>query len=173
LSKAFTDEEASGAPLVPPRAPLPDGVPNYVTARGLGLLRAELAALGAERQRSERELAGHERAQALAALAERRGELEARIASAELVLPPSGALDVVRFGARVRVDAAGGARCFRIVGVDEADPARGRIAFVSPLARALLGRAAGDTVRFRTPRGEEELEILAVDYGAEPDDGRG
>jgi len=108
-----------------------------------------------------------------AALAQRRGELEARIASAELVPPPPGAPDVVRFGARVRLESPDGVRRFQVVGVDEADPAQGRIAFVAPLARALLGRAVGDTIRFRAPRGEEELEILAVDYGAEPNGGCG
>jgi transcription elongation GreA/GreB family factor len=48
--------------------------------------------------------------------------------------------------------------------VDEADAANGLIAFTSPLARALLGKQPGDSVRLRAPRGDEELEILAVDY---------
>jgi transcription elongation factor GreB len=120
MSKAFTDEEAAEPPrVVPPRAPLPEGVRNYVTERGLALLHAEL------------------------------------------VPPPSGPQDVVRFGATVRVEGGEGVRRYQIVGV------------VSPLARALLGRSVGDTIRFRAPRGEEELEIVAVEYGAEPGDGRG
>ena len=53
-----------------------------------------------------------------------------------------------------------------IVGVDEADASSGRIAFVAPLARALLGKRPGDVVTFRTPRGEEELEVVSVTYGA-------
>ena len=53
-----------------------------------------------------------------------------------------------------------------IVGVDEADATNGRIAFVAPLARALLGKRPGDVVTFRTPRGEEELEVVSVTYGA-------
>ena len=79
-------------------------------------------------------------------------------------LPPEPR-DQVRFGATVTVDGAGGVRRYQIVGVDEADAARGKIAFVSPLARALLGSAVGDTARLRAPRGEEELEIVAVEYG--------
>jgi transcription elongation factor GreB len=173
LSKAFTSEDDAGpAPVVPPRAPLPEGVPNYVTARGLARLHDERAALAAERAAAEREPEGAPRAQALAALAALRAQLEARIASAELVPPPDGATDVVRFGATVTVEGAAGARPprarWQIVGVDEADPAAGRLAFVSPLARALLGRRVGDTVTLRTPRGEEELEILAVAYGEDP-----
>jgi transcription elongation factor GreB len=165
VSKAFTDEETAEPPrFVPPRAPLPPGVPNYVTARGLALLRTELDALAGERARAERELPEPERAPALAALAQRRAELEDRIASAELVRPPAEPTDTVRFGAVVTVAGAAGERRYRIVGVDEADAAQGRIAFVAPLARALLGRAAGDSVRVRLPRGEDELEILAVRY---------
>jgi transcription elongation factor GreB len=167
VSKAFTDEDAVGPePVVPPRAPLPPGVPNYVTARGLALLRDELAALNAERARVERTLDGADRTHALAALAERRAELEQRIASAEVVDLPAEATDVVRFGATVTVEGASGARSYRIVGVDEADAAQGRIAFVAPLARALVGRATGDVVRVRVPRGEEELEIVRVAYEA-------
>jgi transcription elongation factor GreB len=152
---------------VTPRAPLPEGVPNYVTARGLALLKGELAALVAERADAEREPEGPSRAQALAALAERRAQLEARIASAEVVAPAEDASDVARFGATVTVDGASGVRRWQIVGVDEADAAQGRLAFVSPLARALLGRRAGDAVTLRTPRGEEALEILGVAYGDE------
>jgi transcription elongation factor GreB len=143
-------------------------VPNYVTAQGLALLREELAALAAERAAAEREPEGPPRAQALGALAALRGQLEARIASAELVPPPEGEPDVVRFGAAVTVEGTGGVRRWRIVGVDEADAAAGRLAFVSPLARTLLGRRAGDAVTLRTPRGAEELAILAVSYGDEP-----
>lgn len=170
MSKAFTDEETAEPPrLVRPRAPLPPGVPNYVTERGLALLQEELAALLAERARAERELSDTERAPALAALAQRRAELEERIASAERVPPAAAPGDTVRFGATVTVTGDAGRRRYRIVGVDEADAAQGRIAFLAPLARALLGRAVGDRVRVRRPRGDEELEIVAVDYQeAEP-----
>ena len=157
MSKAFTSEETADAPaIVVPRAPLPDGVPNYVTSRGLARLRDELAQLRGQ---------GFEPA----ALAQRRAELEERIASAELVALPEAPTDVVRFGANVTVRGENGVRRQRIVGVDEADPAQGRIAFVAPLARALLGRAVGDTILLRAPRGDEELEIVAVDYAPDPD----
>ena len=157
MSKAFTSEETADQPtVVRPRAPLPDGVPNYVTARGLGLLRAELEAL-------------HERPGDGDTVAFRRAELEERIATAELVPPPAERVDVVRFGATVGVEGGSGRQRYRIVGVDEADPARGTIAFVSPLARALLGRSVGESVELRTPRGEQTLEILTVDYEIDPE----
>jgi len=170
VSKAFTDEEAAELPrIVPPRAPLPAGFPNYVTERGLRLLREELAALQAERRSAERAPEDANRTQALAALAQRRAELEQRIASAERVPLPPEPRDTVRFGATVSVDGTGGLRRYRIVGVDEADASRGKIAFISPLARALLGRAVGDRAVLRTPRGEEVLEIVTVGYDAEPE----
>jgi len=168
VSKAFTDEETADAPrIVPARAPLPPGVPNYVTARGLARLRAELAVLRAERADLEAGARSPDQAERLAALSRRRAELEQRIASAERVAPPDPSCDTVRFGASVSLEGASGVRRYRIVGVDEADAARGDIAFVSPLARTLLGRTVGDRVRLRAPRGDEELEILAVDYAEE------
>ena len=168
MSKAFTREDDADLPLlIPPRAPLPDGVPNYVTAHGLALLREELAQLDAERGRAERDLEGIARRQALAVLGTRTAELEHRIASAELVVTPvQGPVGEVRFGARVAVESEAGTRQYSIVGVDEADASRGKIAFVSPLARALLGRSVGDAVHVRTPRGEEILKIASVDYDA-------
>ncbi|MFI5215379.1 MAG: GreA/GreB family elongation factor [Candidatus Limnocylindria bacterium] len=169
MSKAFTDEEAAEPPrVVPPRAPLPEGIPNYVTERGLALLHEELAALLALRSAAERAPEDTGRTQALAALAQRRADLEQRLASAERVPPPGGPSDTVRFGATVSVRGDAGLRRYRIVGVDEADASRGSVAFVSPLARALLGRAVGARVARRAPRGVEALEIVAVDYSAEP-----
>lgn len=53
---------------------------------------------------------------------------------------------------------------YRIVGQDELDPSRGYISWVSPLAKAMLGKAEGDTVRVTTPKGEEEYEVLSVSY---------
>lgn len=160
MSKAFTNEETTLEVVVPPRAPLPPGVRNYVTARGLELLRAERRALEAERAGLDR--APEEgRASALAAWAARLAELDQRLASAELVAPSTQG--VVRFGSTVTVlDEAGAERSYEIVGVDEADPPRGKIAFLSPLARALLGREAGDRVTLNAPGGRQQLEIVTL-----------
>ncbi|HXR59453.1 MAG TPA: GreA/GreB family elongation factor, partial [Burkholderiales bacterium] len=59
---------------------------------------------------------------------------------------------------------AGEEREITIVGVDEVDPARGRVSWVSPVAKALLKSREGDSVALRTPAGEERLEILEVRY---------
>lgn len=166
LNKAFTKEdEADEPPVVPARAPLPPGVTNYVTTRGLALLRAELERLEAERAQLEMAGEGADRHRALALVDGRLAELAPRLASATLVHPSEQRHDEVRFGATATVRAEDGAvRRYRIVGVDEADVAAGRVAFVAPLARALLGKRAGDTVIVKSPRGDEELELVAISY---------
>ncbi len=169
MSRAFTKEDEAGeAPLVPRRAPLPAGVPNYVTARGLAALRGELSELhGLKARNAAAAGSAPEAAQARAlnALAGRIAELEARLGSAELVTVLELAPDEIRFGATVTIASAnGGERAYTIVGVDEANASEGRIAFVAPLARALLGKRVGDVAVVRTPHGDEELEIVKLSY---------
>lgn len=180
MSKAFTRDDAAETPVVvPARAPLPPGIANYVTARGLALLRAELAERQTEHaQRAQAAATADASANAsaeasvratLAASAARLAELEQRLATAVLVDPRAQLQtlrrDEVRFGAQVTVRSESGSqRTYRIVGVDEADGTQGLVAFVAPLARVLLGRRVGEVVTLKTPRGEEELELVAVSY---------
>ena len=71
----------------------------------------------------------------------------------------------VYFGATVTVvDESGTERTVSIVGVDELDPARGRVSWISPIATALLKASVGDVVTMRTPRGNEELEVVDIRY---------
>jgi transcription elongation factor GreB len=71
----------------------------------------------------------------------------------------------VFFGATVVVcDEVGEESTYSIVGIDEADPVKGWISWVSPLARALLKLREGDVARFISPQGERELEVVAVSY---------
>ena len=156
MSKAFTreDDDAPAIVQLRPRPPLPDDAPNYVTPRGARLLRDEHALLTATLLRA----AGEERQAALARLS----ELEIRLAVTEIVEPvahPSTA----RLGTRVTYEGElRGRRTVTIVGVDEAAPDHGRIAWTSPLGRALTGRSAGDVVSVRTPSGDEEIEVLEI-----------
>lgn len=162
VSRAFVKEDRVEVPLVVPRVPLPEGTPNYVTARGLSLLREERASLETERARHLSTGDGDP------GFGERIAELEARIGSAVLVDPSLLSHDEVRFSARVTLRSEAGAeRRYRIVGIDEAEPSLGRIAFIAPLARSLLGRKLGDLVMLRSGGVEEEFEIAAIDY--EPD----
>jgi transcription elongation factor GreB len=169
MSKAFTKDDADEPPLIPPRAPLPEGVPNYVTPRGLALLRAELAELEDERHRlAEGDEEDAERRRRQIVVNARLADLSARLARAEPVDPAQQPHDRVRFGAHVTLRTESGEeRRFQIVGVDEANAAEGRVAFTAPIARAILGCEVGDSASLRTPRGEESLEILSIAYDAD------
>ncbi|HVY26004.1 MAG TPA: GreA/GreB family elongation factor [Polyangiaceae bacterium] len=165
MSRAFVKEDTSEPPLVVPRAPLPEGTPNYVTRRGLALLRDERAVL--EAARPDPEAPGG--AAALSAHHARLSALEARINSAQVLDAATLPHDEVRFSALVSLRGEAGAeRRYRIVGVDEADARSGRIAFTAPLAVALAGKRVGDVVSLRQPGGEVELEIVGIDYAQEP-----
>lgn len=164
MSRAFTKEEREEPPLIVPRAPLPEGVPNYVTQRGLDLLRAERATLEAAKPS-----AGQPNlAAAMLAHQAKLSALDARIAAAQVLDPETLPHDEIRFSAAVTLQGANGlVRHYRIVGVDEADAAAGRIAFTAPLSRQLIGKSVGDTVVLRAPQGELEYEISAIDYAPE------
>jgi transcription elongation factor GreB len=164
MSRAFTREDSWEEPIIPPRAPLPDGVPNYVTPRGLALLREEQSALETERVKLEHEDHDGTR-KARIVLTRRLAELAGRIATAEVIDPERQPHDSVRFGARVKLrEANGGTRVVQIVGVDESDPDNGLVAFTAPIAKAILGCGVGDTARLKTASGEEPLTILEIDY---------
>ncbi|HRP97205.1 MAG TPA: GreA/GreB family elongation factor, partial [Rhodocyclaceae bacterium] len=90
-----------------------------------------------------------------------------RIESAEVVDPErQQGIEQVFFGATVTIgDVAGGnEQTWQIVGVDEADAGSGRISWISPLARALLKAREGDVVRFTSPAGPREIEVLEIRY---------
>ena len=169
MSKAFTREENDG-PDIPDLPPLgttlPDGARNYITAAGAEKLRAELAHLANEK-RPILVAAGDDpdAKRQLASLDQRLHQLEQSLQSAEVVPSPEGDLDLVRFGATVTVrERDGEESTYRIVGVDETDYDRGWVSPQAPIARALLQARLGERVRFHSPAGEEELEIIAVRY---------
>jgi transcription elongation GreA/GreB family factor len=139
MSRAFVKEDANpDGEALPERAISPH--PNYVTAEGLALIDAELARLTAALGD-----AGEDRA-TRAGIERDLRYWRARHATAEVIPPPTGSGEV-RFGSRVTIEREDGRhQTWRIVGEDEADPANGTISYVSPLAAALMGRAAGDVV---------------------------
>ena len=82
-----------------------------------------------------------------------------RLRTAQLV-PPRADFSAVAFGHRVTFRRDDGRRqAFKIVGEDEADPRNGSISYVSPVARALIGRSAGEIVL----TGDHEIELLSID----------
>ena len=181
MNKAFTKESDYDPTLdivARPRDVLPPGVRNYITASGAARLHAELRELVDEArpavttELSELAAAGRredpDHADAKRRLREVDRQiawLDERIQSLEVVDPGKGDPDRVRLGARVTVlDGNDDERSWRIVGIDEADPAAGSVSWISPIAKALLGKEAGDEVAIRLPRGRLRVEILSIDY---------
>jgi transcription elongation GreA/GreB family factor len=148
MSRAFVKELEDAVEELPDRPISPH--PNLVTPEGLAHIEAEVARLQQEHA------AAHE-ANDRAALARVARDLRywtARRASAQLVTAPSDR-SKVHFGATVSIVRDDGRRqTFRIVGEDEADPAHGTLSHVSPLARALFGKEAGDTVEVANSQAE-------------------
>jgi transcription elongation GreA/GreB family factor len=160
MSRAFV-KEGDGEEIYDslPDRPI-DPRPNLVTPEGLTQIDGEIARLRAVQE------AATEKADR-AALAEATRDMrywQARRANAEIVPPPDSA-EEVRFGLSVTLEGDDGRRLtYRIIGIDEADPAQGSISYVSPLAQALLGKRVGDSV---TLGKLGEASILGVDYKQE------
>lgn len=170
MSRAFVKEDALGEDvLVTHRAPLPEGVPNLVTEAGLALLEAERDGKLAELDRLREEPEQAEATRRIAALEEELEELEERLTSAEVAVPPAdGSVGV---GATVSLSYLSGPQAgqrveLSVVGVDEADPLEGKVAFTAPIAAALLGATPGRSVTFQVGERSAEVELLGVRYGS-------
>jgi transcription elongation factor GreB len=182
MSKAFTREsDGEDEDDLPDEiAGLPAGAKNYMTPQGFERLREELnqlmrkerpevvqvvswAAANGDRSENGDYLYGKKR---LREIDRRIRFLSKRLERSEVVDPAKRPkTDQVFFGATVAyANAKGQERTVKIVGVDEVDPGRGHVSWISPIARALLRAYEGDVVRMRTPAGEEEIEILRVEY---------
>ncbi len=178
MSKAFVREPQD--PEEPARAqPAPPPAKNYISPAGYARLKGELkrlveverpevvravswAAANGDRSENADYLYGKKR---LREIDRRVRFLIRRLEAAEVVDSAGRDTDQVFFGATVTLRSrAGGEREATIVGIDEADAARGRVSWISPIAKALLKARAGDVVTLRSPAGVERLEILAVRY---------
>jgi transcription elongation GreA/GreB family factor len=143
MSRAFVKEEEGGEAFedLPDRPISPH--PNFVTPEGLAFIEAELTRLHEEHAAA---LAAEDKV-SIAKTARDLRYWTARRASAQVVQPPQDASEV-HFGSTVTIERDDGrSQTFRIVGEDEADPAKGTISYVSPLARALTGKSVGDVVQ--------------------------
>jgi transcription elongation GreA/GreB family factor len=159
MSVAFTKEtdlEATAADL--PDRPISQH-PNLVTPEGLAAIDVALAEARAAYAAAQVAGGVESDRTAMARATRDLRYWSSRRASAELVARPAS-LETVAFGTRVTFEREDGRRqSYRIVGEDEADPTKGSVSYVAPLARALLGRAIGDVAQ--APNGE--VEILAIE----------
>ncbi len=179
MSKAFlrdAEPQEMDAPEARPELPLGK---NYISPAGYARLDAELrrlveierpevvqtvawAASNGDRSENGDYIYGKKR---LREIDRRVRFLIKRLEAAQVVNVAGRDTDQIFFGATVMVRSQGGQqRTVTIVGIDEVDPARGRVSWISPIARTLLKAREGDVVTLRSPAGSEELEILEVRY---------
>ncbi|MCE9569215.1 MAG: transcription elongation factor GreB [Rhodocyclales bacterium] len=180
MNKAFVKESDDEDEDEAPESSLPAGTKNYMTVRGHGQLRTEFehlvkverpeivkvvswAAGNGDRSENGDYIYGKKR---LREIDRRIRFLTKRLESAVIVDPTDQRdCDQVFFAATVTLCGADGAEAtYQIVGIDEANAQEGRISWVSPLARALLKAREGDTVRFDSPGGLRELDVVDVRY---------
>ncbi len=182
MSKAFVKENdaADDDDGADDAAPLPAGSKNYITPEGhrrlldevQHLLRKERpkvvetvawAAGNGDRSENGDYIYGKRR---LREIDRRVRFLSKRLEIAEVVDPKQRTrTDQVFFGATVTyADSRGEERTVTIVGVDEVDADRGRVSWISPIAKALLKARVGDEVHMRTPAGMETIEVVAIKY---------
>ena len=179
MSKAFTREndQADEDEPVPVAAPVSGRF--YMTPAGYARLKAELkrlveierpetvrvvhwAASNGDRSENGDYIYGKRR---LREIDRRVRYLIRRLENSQVVESAGRDTDQVFFGATVTVRAVAGAeRTLTIVGLDEVDPARGRVSWISPVAKALLKAREGEVITLRSPGGNEELEIVAIRY---------
>src|SRR5512140_1181572 len=182
MNKAFTRETESDDE---PDGDLPDAAPaarNYMTPQGYARLRAELlqlidqerpqvvevvhwAASNGDRSEDGDYIYGKKRRREI----DRRIRFLTRRLELAEVTDPSvhHGGDQVFFGATVTyAQESGQERTVTILGIDEAESAKGQVSWISPIARALLKAREGDVVRLVTPSGAQEIEVLSVSYPA-------
>jgi transcription elongation factor GreB len=183
MNKAFVkesdgDDDEGGLPPIPP------GAKNYITPQGYQRIREELlqlidterpevvkivhwAASNGDRSENGDYIYGKRR---LREIDRRIRFLTKRLDLAEVVDPSiHHGSDQVFFGATVTyLNGTGSEQSITIVGIDELDPLKGKISWVSPVARALTKSREGDVITLTTPAGVDELEILSVTYPSPP-----
>jgi transcription elongation factor GreB len=181
MSKAFVKETEDEADLPDDSPAGPAGVKNYMTPRGHRGLQDELrqllrverpnvvetvawAAGNGDRSENGDYIYGKRR---LREIDRRIRFLTKRLENAEVVDPiRQKNRDQVFFGATVTyANDRGAETTITIVGIDEADFARGQVSWISPVARALMKASEGDIVELRAPAGIEQIEVLAIRYG--------
>jgi transcription elongation factor GreB len=184
MNKAFVKESDGDDDDDGSLPPIPPGAKNYITPQGYQRIREELlqlidterpevvkivhwAASNGDRSENGDYIYGKRR---LREIDRRIRFLTKRLDLAEVVDPSvHQGSDQVFFGATVTyLNSTGSEQTITIVGIDELDPLKGKISWVSPVARALTKSREGDMVTLTTPAGVDELEILSVTYPSPP-----
>ncbi|AKP52058.1 GreA/GreB family elongation factor [Cyclobacterium amurskyense] len=166
MSRGFVKEDdQEEIPMVPPRADLPEGISNYVTRIGLNELLEEKERLIAEREQLDYNNE-KERRIAFNHINAKLQLLNSRINSAIIVDFGKQPQNVVRFGAMVTLKIGDETKLnrYQIVGVDEADVSKGKISFISPIARLLIDKKVGDKAILKLANADRVFEIMEISY---------
>jgi transcription elongation factor GreB len=165
MSRGFVKEddlEHAGTDL--PERPVSTH-PNYVTPAGLAQLDAQAQALEHERLTLNHRKDDPTANQRFDVIERDLRYISARLETAILVEPAHQDKHSVLFGAHVKVeDETGEISQFIIVGEDEANIAEHKVSYISPIARALIGRKVGDSVLWQRPAGNLQLDIIEIHY---------
>jgi len=166
MSRGFVKEDdQEEVPIVPQRAYLPEGVTNFVTRAGMDQLLAEKEMLIHEKDNLSSTNENENRI-ALNYINAKLQLLNNRIVEAKVIDLKEQPQNEIRFGALVtlKTEATGNIQIFQIVGVDEADIAKGKISFLSPLAKALINKKVGDKITLKRDREDIVFEIMDIAY---------
>ena len=166
MSRGFVKEDdQEEIPIVPQRAYLPEGVTNFVTRVGINQLLAEKQMLIKEKDNLS-SASENEKRITLNYINAKLQLLNNRIAEARIVNLKEQPQKEIRFGALVtlKTEASDKIQAFQIVGVDEADIAKGKISFISPVAKSLINKKTGDKVVLKRSKEDIVFEILDITY---------
>ncbi|WPR77919.1 GreA/GreB family elongation factor [Algoriphagus sp. NG3] len=166
MSRGFVKEDdQEETPLVPPRADLPEGVTNYVTENGMAELLAEKKALIGEKSAIDASTEQEKRIASNFINAKIR-LLEDRIASSKIVALDEQPKNEIRFGATVTLQIGKSTKTltYQIVGVDEADIAKSKISFISPIAKVLIGKKTGEKAILKLAKKDSIFEVMEINY---------
>ena len=166
MSRGFVrEDDQEELPIVPPRADLPDGQINYVTQAGLDQLIEERELLNLERENLDKTNEADYRI-GVNYINAKLLLLNDRISRAHLINLEKQHPNEVRFGAMVTLTINGSKQKqkFQIVGVDEADIKKMKIAFTSPLAKILIEKKVGDKAVLKLEKEDRVFEIVSISY---------
>jgi len=166
MSRGFVKEDdQEEIPMVPQRAYLPEGVPNFVTPAGMNELMAEQQLLINEKDNLSSSSENEKRID-LNYINAKLQLLNNRIAEARIVNLKEQPQNEIRFGASVTLKNGNtdDIQTFQITGVDEANISKGKISFISPFANSLINKKIGDKVVLKRAKEDPVFEILDISY---------
>lgn len=166
MSRGFVKEDdQEEVPMVPQRAYLPEGVTNFVTPSGMNQLLDERQRLVNEKDNLNSASENENRIE-LNYINAKLQLLNNRIAEAKIINLNEQPQNEIRFGATItlKTEASENTQTFQIVGVDEADISKGKISFISPLAKVLINKKNGEKAILNQARKEIVFEIIDISY---------